>query len=185
MAIEEVLSRISSIQARFGVGGGAVGSSEFEGVLSDAARHAGISPTDRVDETTDAVATAGTTEADTPSAGTASTDTPSAGTASTDTATVDTAEPAAPQVTAPAGSVVSILDELGVSTDVASGEALEALSAATAPALTTAAALGATGSTSLLDALNDELGAEAGQAMMATIIAQQQAGAGILRATNP
>lgn len=198
MAIEDVLTRISTIQARFGVNGN-VGTSEFEGLLSDAARHGGLSPTDAVDEAAaDEVSTASaaaevtsdsSTDASTRDTADRATTEPSAAGQSTTaqvTAEVITAEqttsepPAAPED----AGVVSILGDLGVSTDARSGEALEALSAATAPTLTTAAALGATGSSSLLDLLNGQLGAEEGTAMLASIIAQQQAGAGIVRATG-
>ena len=206
MAIEDVLTRISAIQARFGVGGGVIGSSEFDGLLSDAARHAGITPNDRLDgSATTEIATAGAATGATVS-GTAARETPTSesttagsetpGSATPGSTTDGSATPAAASdgpaeqgdavgTTEPATSdVVAVLDELGVPTDGPSGEALEALSVAAAPALTTAVALGRTDSSSLLETLGAQVGAEEGTAMLASIIAQQQAGAGIIRATG-
>ncbi len=235
MAIEDVLTRISAIQARFGVTGN-IGTSEFEGLLSDAARHGGLSPIDPADAAVldeETVASAGsdatsgstrdaadesvgdqaasgqgTSEGsvgDQAASGQGTSEGSVGGQAASGQGTSEgsvadqaasgqavsapAASEATPEQAAPVGApaatdVVSILDGLGVSTDVRSGEELEALAAASAPALTTAAALGATGSSSLLDLVNDQLGAEGGTALLASMIAQQQAGAGIVRATG-
>lgn len=185
MAIEDVLARISSIQARFGLTG--FGTAEFQGLLSDAARHAGVSPQDRVDEAGAATVSLATGDS------TAEVGTGSAGRATesgTDDAPSGSADGPDDLVPAADDFVVGVLEDLGVPAEVAagglvSGEAFESLTAAGDPAAAAASLLGGAGSTSVLDLIGAGpagTGASAEEtALLASVIAQQQAAAGIVR----
>lgn len=143
MAIDEVLSRISAIQARFGFSVG--GTAEFDGLVSDAARHAGLG----VDETS---------EDERSGESTGSTD------ASTSSGDLTAGESATP--------TDASVEVAGIESS-SSGGTLDALVAAQLRAAATG------GSSTLLELAADSSDSSEPLELLASYIAQQQAGIGL------